>query len=63
MQLVHASIHTMKAREGQEVRYARLGYRTPTGYVGQSLLLNRLIPETLAIADSGALHTLGRRLN
>ncbi|QCP82386.1 hypothetical protein D0C27_11040 [Alcaligenes faecalis] len=60
MKLVHASIHTMKTADGYDVPYARLGYQTARGYVGQSLMLSRLTPELRAIAESGELVTLGK---
>ncbi len=61
MKLVHASIYTMKTIDGHDVRYARLGYQTARGYVGQSMLLSRLTPELRAVAESGELVTLGKR--
>ena len=61
MKLVHASVHTMKTGEGHDVRYARLGYQTAPGYVGQSLLLSRLSPDLRAIAESGELVTLRKK--
>ncbi len=61
MKLVHASVHTMKSADGHDVRYARLGYQTARGYVGQSMLLSRLTPELRAVAESGELITLGNR--
>lgn len=61
MKLVHASGHTMKTIDGHDVRYARLGYQTARGYVGQSLLLSRLSPDLRAIAEFGGLVTLGKR--
>ena len=61
MKLIHASVHTMKTADGHDVRYARLGYQTARGYVGQSLLLSRLSPDLKAIAESGELVMLGKR--
>lgn len=61
MKLVYASVHTMKTADGHDVRYARLGYQTARGYVGQSMLLSRLTPELRAVAESGELITLGNR--
>jgi hypothetical protein len=61
MKLVHASVHTMKAADGHDVRYAWLGYQTAHGYIGQSRPLNRLSAELRAIAESGELITLGNR--
>ncbi|ATH99514.1 hypothetical protein EGY22_12895 [Alcaligenes faecalis] len=61
MKLIHTSVHTMKTADGHDVRYARLGYQTARGYVGQSMLLSRLTPELRAVADSGELVMLGKR--
>lgn len=61
MKLVHASVHTMKTIDGHDIRYARLGYQTARGYVGQSRPLNRLSAELRAVAESGELVTLGKR--
>lgn len=62
MKLVHASVHTMKTIDGHDVRYARLGYQTAHGYIGQSWPLNRLSAELQAVAESGELVTLGKRV-
>lgn len=61
MKLVHASIHTMETIDGYDVRYARLGYQTAHGYMGQSRPLNLLSAELRVIAESGELVTLGKR--
>ncbi|PWE13447.1 hypothetical protein DF183_16730 [Alcaligenes faecalis] len=61
MKLVHASIHTMKTIDGHDIWYARLGYQTARGYLGQSMLLSRLTPEMRAVAESGELMKLGKR--
>lgn len=57
MKLVHASIHTMKTIDGHDIRYARLGYQTAHGYMGQSRPLNLLSAELKAVAESGGLVT------
>jgi len=61
MKLVHASNHTMKTIDGHDIRYARLGYQTAHGYIGQSRPLNLLSGELRVVAESGELVTLGKR--
>lgn len=61
MTLVHTSVHAMKTIDGHDVRYARLGYLTARGHIGQSPPLNLLSAELRAVAELGELATPGKR--
>lgn len=55
MQLIRASVHTMRIPGGPDYEYARLLYRTAKGLLGRSVALWRLSPDLLQKARGGHL--------
>ncbi|WP_315136827.1 hypothetical protein [Achromobacter marplatensis] len=53
MELIKASTHTMRTKDGRMIEYARLTYRLPRSALGQSLLLSRLSPEMRRLIKAG----------